>query len=1222
MNEILTATNILSHWRTLEFLTQESLPIENQSRLEERQLILRGLDTVEGDNVYNELQGLKTSWGTLTFYVGMVKREACVTWLEKHLTEQAVQEENRPETAEGELAWFSLQTDKDGNYIANTFSLSPIVWVISRLKSDSTKGEEVLDADAYEQDVIGHERNLQQIWNDIASHGIENDPIGRKLGFRKDDELDEQWKHFQVLNGYLRQWVQAFSDDFLPVDLSQDSLTAQALVVYADANKPATKDNYKGLSNSFYVNDLNLVLNYIEQHKDAFDGSKAQYGMCNVLMNYLLSPIIAEQKRVEDGEFDVVNGNGNTKEEREQSLQTFISEVLDIRRYPMGKWPSKFEPALMQQVAINMASFAAGHTALCEREGRFGANGPIFTVNGPPGTGKTTLLKEVIANNIVERAKLLADNYSNPDEAFEECKFVDGDKADNGYSASYPHYYRLRDVGINQYGILVASCNNAAVENITKETPDLKKLADDAADEIKKLFAGEQAKVYFTKYATELLNVDHGGKATDSKENKVPQKQAWGLIAAPLGKKENIYDFDTHVLKKICYRMDHTTREDLNKYRAFYCKRRKVFLEQYAEVNRLRKLLGEACDLRKNADIGLFLQANLSKCKDELQTVEQECEKLRLKIKQCKDNQKIFKPKSGGLLSVFHRKTEEEKEKEQKFHSLQNKEKDLQDKLFERIQASEKIQVIVSDMEKKVALGQESEKELIAFCQQQDEKFIPLSEQFILDMLSSDEVISGKAQTASLWVTPEYNRAREKLFYEAMRYMEDFVLSSKALRANFENLRIYWGFQKEGGRISESDKITSFPALLQSLFLLVPVVSTTFASAEHFLKDAREAKSLGMLVVDESGQASPQMAVGSLLRASSAMIVGDPRQIEPVVTDELKLIRDALFEKYPAYRQKDISVQSFADQLNRCGTVLKVNGDVSWVGSPLRVHRRCISPMYDMSNRLSYGGFMRNQTCLPEEEKVAAFFDTINCSAWFDVTGKEKGGKNHFVEAQADIALEIVQKHFATRKDNKLYIISPFKSVASSMEKYISTHYPTAGEWAKANIGTVHTFQGKEAEEVIFLLGCDEDAKGAVRWVNSNIVNVAATRAKFRFYIIGDWSLWQANDNLKLVQEILEEKHLPHISQKTLNTDNVADLSSESKEFFLLSDCSSTSNSVADKAESPAKKTTQEVQNQGTAPVCPRCKMGTLVQRTNSKTGTKFWGCSRFPKCKYTCNKL
>ncbi len=43
-------------------------------------------------------------------------------------------------------------------------------------------------------------------------------------------------------------------------------------------------------------------------------------------------------------------------------------------------------------------------------------------------------------------------------------------------------------------------------------------------------------------------------------------------------------------------------------------------------------------------------------------------------------------------------------------------------------------------------------------------------------------------------------------------------------------------------------------------------------------------------------------------------------------------------------------------------------------------------------------------------------------------------------------------------------------------------------EWVENNIGTVYTFQGKEADQVIFLLGCDKNALSAVRWVNANIV--------------------------------------------------------------------------------------------------------------------------------------
>ena len=97
-------------------------------------------------------------------------------------------------------------------------------------------------------------------------------------------------------------------------------------------------------------------------------------------------------------------------------------------------------PCLMQQLAVNLSWRPSLD------------NQPIFSVNGPPGTGKTTLLKEIIAGNIVERANLLA-QYQDPDDAFILRNFRDGDKIHNGYSQYCWGYYDFADEHLKDYNM-------------------------------------------------------------------------------------------------------------------------------------------------------------------------------------------------------------------------------------------------------------------------------------------------------------------------------------------------------------------------------------------------------------------------------------------------------------------------------------------------------------------------------------------------------------------------------------------------------------------------------------------------------------------------------------------------------------------------------------------------------------------------------------------------
>ncbi|PFI06561.1 AAA domain-containing protein, partial [Bacillus cereus] len=70
-----------------------------------------------------------------------------------------------------------------------------------------------------------------------------------------------------------------------------------------------------------------------------------------------------------------------------------------------------------------------------------------------------------------------------------------------------------------------------------------------------------------------------------------------------------------------------------------------------------------------------------------------------------------------------------------------------------------------------------------------------------------------------------------------------------------------------------------------------PVVSTTFASFASMYRGINK-DFIPYLMIDEAGQAVPSQAVGALWRSQKVMVVGDPLQIEPVVTTDNTMLED------------------------------------------------------------------------------------------------------------------------------------------------------------------------------------------------------------------------------------------------------------------------------------------------------------------------------------------
>ena len=122
-----------------------------------------------------------------------------------------------------------------------------------------------------------------------------------------------------------------------------------------------------------------------------------------------------------------------------------------------------------------------------------------------------------------------------------------------------------------------------------------------------------------------------------------------------------------------------------------------------------------------------------------------------------------------------------------------------------------------------------------------------------------------------------------------------------------------------------------------------------------------------------------------------------------------------------------------------------------------------------------------------------------------------------------------------------LYLIAPFRDVADRLRRLVVGHgvltrlgiAPKAQKaWGAQRIGTVHTFQGKEAEAVFLVLGASADAsRGSRDWAGGspNILNVALTRAK-AIYVVGRHAAWRQAGVFAVAAETLPVVSLPDAS--------------------------------------------------------------------------------------------
>ncbi len=1045
---------VLRYWWTLELFNPQKLPklTGKAHRPEDEQVV----DWRAGQPL--PWVGLRTpatkdkayrKWRH-TVYLGVYDLEDTYQYLHSAF---ANDQEAYDERRTGLSACATVQLDERGRLVPGSTVLSSALWATARLAKDRSR-----PSYSWSKDFSEAEEAFEKAVDDFE--GARREAV-RAQGPVPHDE--------RSLHELLRIAHQV-SGTAGNLSLARSRIRIQSkLFNEKNAEKSAATD----FLNSMFLDDLAKV-----------GAALSEEGCPTVLWEYLVEDTsVLERERV-----DVLKDHAT------------VDAAVSISRLPKGRWPSNpgHALALRQQLAVNQA--------LNDLAGTRG----LLGVNGPPGTGKTTMLRDVLAGNIVERARRLA-SLERPEQAFTETVHTWESKD------KFPRVVRQLRPELTGFEMVVASANNGAVDNISVEIPSRDALDarwQDQAD-------------YFAQIASVAMKAS-GARVKDGKGVQASGLPAWGLVAARLGKKENRSDFysafwfGNHgpsekqkvdsvpgMLERLQQWQDGQVphlpwpqavaefREAERHVDALVAQRQAAQERQ----QRLEAALKEVPELdaqvkRANAEAETANEASRSFAGVASQA-EVECAQAR----QVRDHQLQSRP---GVLETLFTLGRAAREWRQTIAPLDQALLAAEQRLHAARSESQQAEARAHELFERAEQAEAGYVRLLEEVERLDEQ-VEADRRTYRDGYPGQHWAGAAREMRAPWLDAELDEARSELFLAALRLHADFLANTASimldgLRAAIE---VVAGVAPYG---LEEDKLR---AAWQLFFLAVPMVSTTFASFGRVF-DGLGAESLGWLLIDEAGQACPQYAAGAIWRSQRAVVVGDPLQLQPVVTMPSKAQHDiaAAFGVSPVWVPSRTSVQTLTDRTARFGTTLYQGEEAVWVSAPLTVHRRCDDPMFSLCNEIAYGNMMVSGVHrLLDDLQHPDRYDThmgprVVSSRWLDVPARERG--THLQKNEIDRLRAAIDSLIAQGVPlSEIIAISPFRAVANKLGG-MSKDYPGL------SAGTIHTAQGKEADVVFLVLGGDPGAPGAKAWASStvNLVNVAASRAKRRLYVIGDRAAW------------------------------------------------------------------------------------------------------------------
>lgn len=337
---------------------------------------------------------------------------------------------------------------------------------------------------------------------------------------------------------------------------------------------------------------------------------------------------------------------------------------------------------------------------------------------------------------------------------------------------------------------------------------------------------------------------------------------------------------------------------------------------------------------------------------------------------------------------------------------------------------------------------------------------------------------------------------------------------------------------KEDNPVSEKQKGKTFKNILDDMYHRIAMISpcmvmTFFMLPKQFWAyDGNDKKNyfmcnyIDLLVVDEAGQTSPEIAAASFSLAKKAVIVGDEEQIPPVwgtarALDIAMAISNGVIANKGEYGMLEENGLNCSQSSIMKMAALSCEFNKYKRGLFLSEHRRCYNEIITYCNKLVYEGELepkRGSFYAAEYNELRGLLPVMGFRQVTTAKSEKYGGSRRNRE-EAEAIIMWLQKKYEkillcySDKDGieergVLGIITPFKSQSFLIKNLIKRRLP---EYSKfIDVGTVHTFQG--AERKVILFSSVYGSEDGCYFINRapDLMNVAVSRAKDSFLVFGD----------------------------------------------------------------------------------------------------------------------